>query len=151
MNLLDDGIGRDLRIDKTLPMYTAPRSQPIRKCRSTPLSNSLVLNSCGVITPKRSRLDATTRQQFGDRMLSKCANPSCSTTFRYLHEGKLYLIPPMQAQASHKPRCSSRTPRLEYAWLCSSCSLDLTIQTDDDFGMRVVRKCEAKIRPTSKT
>lgn len=24
-------------------------------------------------------------------MLSKCANPNCSHTFRYLHEGKLYL------------------------------------------------------------
>jgi hypothetical protein len=27
-------------------------------------------------------------------MLSKCANPSCPTTFRYLHEGKLYVIAP---------------------------------------------------------
>jgi hypothetical protein len=27
-------------------------------------------------------------------MLSKCANPSCPTTFRYLHEVKLYVIAP---------------------------------------------------------
>jgi hypothetical protein len=25
-------------------------------------------------------------------MLSKCANPTCPTTFRYLHEGRLYVI-----------------------------------------------------------
>ena len=34
--------------------------------------------------------------------------------------------------------------QLEYAWLCSSCSLYLTIQTDEDFRTRVVRKREAE-------
>jgi hypothetical protein len=50
-------------------------------------------------------------------MLSKCANPACSTTFRYLHEGRLYLIDPTEALAGHKPRCSSKSGPLEYAWL----------------------------------
>jgi hypothetical protein len=81
-------------------------------------------------------------------MLSKCANPRCSATFRYLHEGKLYVIPPTKALAKHKPRHSSGASQLEYAWLCSSCSIDLTIQSDNDFGMRVVRKVEAKNGPT---
>ena len=27
-------------------------------------------------------------------MLSKCANPTCPTTFHYLHEGRLYVIAP---------------------------------------------------------
>lgn len=81
-------------------------------------------------------------------MLSKCANPRCSATFRYLHEGKLYVIPRREALAKHEPRYPSGGPQLEYAWLCSSCSIDLTIQSDNDFGMRVVRKGEAKNGPT---
>jgi hypothetical protein len=49
-----------------------------------------------------------------------------------------------EALAGHKPRCSSKSRPLEYAWLCSSCSLYLTIQIDEEVGKRVVRKPEAK-------
>ena len=77
-------------------------------------------------------------------MLSKCANPSCPATFRYLHEGKLYLIDPWAARTRHKPRCSTKSGQLEYAWLCSSCCLYLTIHVDEEFRTRVVRKLEAK-------
>jgi hypothetical protein len=77
-------------------------------------------------------------------MLSKCANPTCPTTFRYLHEGKLSVIIPREALPGHKPRSSSKSGQLEYAWLCSSRSLYLTIQIDEEFGTRVVRKLEAK-------
>src|SRR5258708_34395503 len=76
-------------------------------------------------------------------MLSKCANPTCPTTFRYLHEGRLYVIAPRESLARHKPRWSSNFGQLEYAWLCSSCSLYLTIQVDEEFGTRVVRNFEA--------
>jgi hypothetical protein len=77
-------------------------------------------------------------------MLSKCANPNCPTTFRYLHEGRLYVIAPRGVLAVYKAKCSSKSGQLEYAWLCSSCSLYLTIQIDEEFGTRVVRKLEAK-------
>jgi len=77
-------------------------------------------------------------------MLSKCANPVCPMTFRYIHEGRLYVIDPRDALAGQKPKCSSRSGQLEYAWLCSTCSVYLTIQIDEEFGMRVVRKLEAK-------
>ena len=77
-------------------------------------------------------------------MLSKCANPSCSTTFRYLHEGRLYVIDPRGALAGHKPICSTKSGQLEYAWLCSSCSLYLTIRIDEELGTRVVWKFVAK-------
>ncbi len=57
-------------------------------------------------------------------MLSKCANPACSTTFRYLHEGKLYLID-TKAFAGRKPpadlKYAGKASTLEYVWLCSSC------------------------------
>jgi len=72
-------------------------------------------------------------------MLSKCANPKCPTLFRYLHEGKLYVIGPRDALAG---RSSSKSEQIEYAWLCSSCSHYLTIQVDAEFGTRVVRKLE---------
>jgi len=35
-------------------------------------------------------------------MLSKCASPVCSTTFRYLHEGKLFLIDSNTASEGRK-------------------------------------------------
>jgi hypothetical protein len=76
-------------------------------------------------------------------MLSKCANPTCSATFRYLHEGRLYVIASRETLGGHKTRCSSKSGQLEYAWLCSSCSLYLTIQIDEERGTRVVRKFEA--------
>jgi len=77
-------------------------------------------------------------------MLSKCANPTCSTTFRYLHEGRLYVIDPRDGLARRKPRYSNRSGQLEFAWLCSSCSLYLTIQIDEELGTRVVQKLEAR-------
>ena len=34
-------------------------------------------------------------------MLSKCANPECFEQFRYLHQGKIFLLtPPPELQAS---------------------------------------------------
>jgi len=78
-------------------------------------------------------------------MLSKCASPACSTTFRYLHEGKLYLID-SKALARCKPpadlKYAGKPGTLEYVWLCSSCCRELTIQVDRDLGVRVVRKRE---------
>jgi len=81
-------------------------------------------------------------------MLSKCASPGCSTPFRYLHEGKLYLIDRNAASVGCKLpgdlRYARKSRGLEYVWLCSSCCSDLTIQVDDDHGVRVVRKREAQ-------
>jgi hypothetical protein len=39
-------------------------------------------------------------------MLSKCANPDCSTVFRYPHEGKLWLIFPTTAVSVREKRTS---------------------------------------------
>jgi hypothetical protein len=83
-------------------------------------------------------------------MLSKCANPGCSTTFRYLHEGRLYVIDPREALARHQSSCLSKFGQLAYAWLCSSCSLYLTIHIDEEFGTRVVWKHEAKNGPQAR-
>jgi len=77
-------------------------------------------------------------------MLSKCANPACSTTFRYLSEGKLYLIDSKATWVRHRARAESKyagkSSIYEYCWLCSSCSREMTIQIDYDFQISVVRK-----------
>jgi hypothetical protein len=76
-------------------------------------------------------------------MLSKCANPTCASIFRYLHEGRLYVIGPGEALAQPKAKRASKFGQVEYAWLCASCSHYLTIQVDAEFGARVVRKLGA--------
>ena len=65
-------------------------------------------------------------------MLSKCANPKCSNTFRYFREGKLYLI-----ESKAQP---NKSRMLEYVWLCSSCCQDLTIHIGHDQAVTVLRK-----------
>ncbi len=56
-------------------------------------------------------------------MLSKCANPACSTPFRYLNQGKLFSI--------ESATSSSRTHRpFECYWLCENCAQTLVIVMD---------------------
>jgi hypothetical protein len=50
-------------------------------------------------------------------MVTKCANPECSSQFRYLHLGKLFMIE--SGGAEHK---------LDYYWLCEKCCSTLTIE-----------------------
>jgi len=77
-------------------------------------------------------------------MLSKCANPACSATFRFLGEGRLYLIDSKAASARHRApaelKYAGRSCTHEYLWLCSSCSRDMTIQIDSDLEVKVARK-----------
>ena len=59
-------------------------------------------------------------------MLSKCANPHCSVPFRRLNEGKLFCLESDQRHAQHK------SSRVEYFWLCRSCSFTMTLRFDAD-------------------
>jgi hypothetical protein len=71
--------------------------------------------------------------------------PKLFDPFRYLHEGKLYLIEPGSAIAKRNSssRSLGESRRPEYAWLCPSCCRHLTIRFDEEFGATVVRKTEA--------
>jgi hypothetical protein len=65
-------------------------------------------------------------------MLSKCANPSCTAAFLYLHEGKLFRMEVVQrgngAEEDPKRDGDGRTTqRLEYFWLCDACATQMTI------------------------
>jgi hypothetical protein len=77
-------------------------------------------------------------------MLSKCANPDCSTTFRYLNEGKLYLIDSKAALVRHGVRAglkyAGKSCSYEYFWLCSLCCRDMMIQIDGHLEVKVARK-----------
>ena len=77
-------------------------------------------------------------------MLAKCANPACSATFRYLHEGKLFAIESRADSLKRGPPAdaeyASRSKSPQNFWLCSSCCRDLTVQTDGDHGITLVGK-----------
>ena len=56
-------------------------------------------------------------------MLSKCANPACSTPFRYLNQGRLFSI--------ESATFSNRTHRpFECYWLCDRCARTLVVVID---------------------
>ena len=70
-------------------------------------------------------------------MLSKCANPVCSTPFRYLREGKLF-----EFRSDREPEAgkgSKKSPRqVEFFWLCGECSTELTVIRDCQNGIVTV-------------
>ena len=62
-------------------------------------------------------------------MLSKCLNPACTSTFRYLRDGRIY-----QLEIPPSPNSSARIPRREYFWLCERCSSRMTVVLRDGHG-----------------
>ena len=79
-------------------------------------------------------------------MLSKCANPSCSTPLVYLREGKIFMMEnggqpqvPAEGPALVKPGS-----RVEHFWLCGPCSAEMTIIHDSEHGIAVVPKSHAR-------
>ena len=73
-------------------------------------------------------------------MLSKCANPGCSASFLYLHQGKLFRLETggngddrrvdfADSQGKHPSR------RLEYFWLCDACASLMTVSFKKGVGV----------------
>ncbi|MBZ5685464.1 MAG: hypothetical protein LAP86_10535 [Acidobacteriia bacterium] len=79
-------------------------------------------------------------------MLAKYANLTCSATFRYLHEGKLFAIEPnadsLKRGPPADPEYTGKSQSPQYFWLCSSCCSAMTVESDGDHGMSVVLKRE---------
>jgi len=75
-------------------------------------------------------------------MLSKCANPSCSTPLIYLREGKIFMMDHTPQQQNHSPGSTpiNAGSRVEHFWLCGPCSAELTIAYDPGTGVAVVPK-----------
>jgi hypothetical protein len=57
-------------------------------------------------------------------MVAKCANPSCSKAFRYLHEGKLYRL------KTGQPNGQSSYQRSEWFWLCDDCVRKVALRVE---------------------
>jgi hypothetical protein len=73
-------------------------------------------------------------------MLSKCANPQCSTPFLYLHKGQLFRFEVPALQANAKPagdQPSKPARRLEYFWLCEECVRSMTLVQDQKAGVTI--------------
>jgi hypothetical protein len=56
-------------------------------------------------------------------MLAKCANPFYSACFRRLGDGRLFWLEP-------DPRLRLSNPKIEYYWLCPTCSAVMTLRLD---------------------
>jgi hypothetical protein len=65
-------------------------------------------------------------------MISKCANPACSSRFLYLHEGKLYRFE-RAAESDTKlllgfdRSLRKHSPGVEFYWLCERCAASLKL------------------------
>lgn len=94
-------------------------------------------------------------------MLDKCANASCYASFRYLHEGKLFcveIVPQMTSSNKYGPDSASDSSRkIEWYWLCSQCSGQMTLKAENGGKIAVVhvpslgRETMAESVPNSRT
>ncbi len=78
-------------------------------------------------------------------MLSKCANPSCSAPFRYLHEGKMFQLdmevmrgPEVRHQGRKLVSKQKWSRKIEHYWLCNACASSQTLVFKKGDGITVV-------------
>ena len=74
-------------------------------------------------------------------MLSKCVNPTCTSSFRYLHEGKVFRL------EHHTQAADGRAHNFEYFWLCAACANFLTVVFEQETVR--VRPLHLELPPTS--
>lgn len=92
-------------------------------------------------------------------MVSKCANPACSTPFHYLREGKIFRVevevtPPLTSEETIELSNGSKVPflvamrkparKLEHYWLCGPCSQTMNLLFDRDNGVTVLPKTHTR-------
>ncbi len=70
-------------------------------------------------------------------MLAKCANPSCSAPFHYLRDGRLFQ---METGLGGPQPVGDKKPvhKIEYFWLCSRCSSEMTLAYERGKGVIAV-------------
>jgi hypothetical protein len=72
-------------------------------------------------------------------MLHKCANPICTSPFRSLREGKLFLAELFPSDLSAAFQGNRRKlRRREHFWLCDVCAAHFTLRFDPVLGMLTV-------------
>ena len=81
-------------------------------------------------------------------MVSKCANPNCSTPFHYFREGKIFQVE-VDGSGGIRPTgpqlvtASRKSPRLEHFWLCGRCSSTMTLVLVQGKGVTAVLRQSA--------
>lgn len=71
-------------------------------------------------------------------MLSKCANPPCSHRFRYLHEGKLFLLHSSRdGDSSLRVNFAGHIDGIQYAWLCDKCARKFEVVLDEEDNIKI--------------
>jgi hypothetical protein len=93
-------------------------------------------------------------------MVSKCANPACSTPFHYLREGKIFkleveITPPVTLEETVELADGSKVPflvatrkparKLEHFWLCGPCAQTMNLIFDKDNGVVVMPKRHSRV------
>jgi hypothetical protein len=76
-------------------------------------------------------------------MLTKCANPKCNAQFRYLHEGKLFIVdngPARRHCAERRATNNQTNDQLGYYWLCSTCSRSMVVVSGQSVQARLPAK-----------
>jgi hypothetical protein len=70
-------------------------------------------------------------------MLSQCANPGCTNRFRFLHDGKVFVLDcgPNTASEKFDEGWKAASRRIEAFWLCAECARSWTVKFD---GKRAV-------------
>jgi len=76
-------------------------------------------------------------------MLSKCANPECSTRFLYMRGGKLFRWDQLQgvkdSSSSPGPAIKMDSRRVEFFWLCEKCAPRMTVVYRSGTGITTKR------------
>jgi hypothetical protein len=73
-------------------------------------------------------------------MVSKCANPACNAKFRYLHEGKLFMIGQLLPRAQMETNGGPNLGNLY--WLCEVCARELTVKVGENHSVRLLPRSE---------
>ena len=73
-------------------------------------------------------------------MLHKCANPNCTSPFRKLSQGKLFLVvTPIESSDMRRARSRMQSrSRVEHYWLCDQCAFALTLSYEKGRGVVAV-------------
>lgn len=68
-------------------------------------------------------------------MIEKCFNPECSSSFRYLREGRVFVT---EAESGARAGGKAHPGKFGYVWLCKSCCRKMTVVVEKDQGVRIV-------------
>ena len=66
-------------------------------------------------------------------MVSQCANPQCSAPFRYLHQGKVFLVEHRTKNGNGNGRQAAA--KLEFFYLCWDCASRMTLERELASGL----------------